>query len=112
MVSLLPTKFHEILFSSFRGVALTNCDGQDKNNMSPHKSGGRHNDICVSQRIEHLGENVPNSSSKIDYRKESIKPLLVHRCITHLWIYTSMVGQTRMANENRTSELLWYCCNI
>ena len=23
MVSLLPTKFHEILFSSFRGVALT-----------------------------------------------------------------------------------------
>ena len=48
MVSLLPTKFHEILFSSFRGVALTNCDGQtdrqtdghDKNNMSPHKSVG------------------------------------------------------------------------
>ena len=43
MVSLLPTKFHETLFSSFRGVALTNCDGQtdgrtdgqDKNNMSP-----------------------------------------------------------------------------
>jgi hypothetical protein len=25
MVSLLSTKFHEILFSSFRGVALTNC---------------------------------------------------------------------------------------
>ena len=25
MVSLLPTKFHEILFRSFRGVALTNC---------------------------------------------------------------------------------------
>ena len=61
MVFLLSTKFHEILFSSFRGVALTNCvtdgqtdrqtdrqtdgrtDGQDKNNMSPHKSGGRHN---------------------------------------------------------------------
>ena len=49
MVSLLPTKFHEILFSSFRGVALTNCvtdrrkDTQDKNNMSPHQSGGRHN---------------------------------------------------------------------
>jgi hypothetical protein len=44
MVSLLPTKFHEILFRSFRGVALTNCDGQtdgqDKNNMSPHQSGG------------------------------------------------------------------------
>jgi hypothetical protein len=49
MVSLLPTKVHEILFSSFRGVALTNCvadrrtDRQDKNNMSPHQSGGRHN---------------------------------------------------------------------
>jgi hypothetical protein len=28
MLSLLPTKFHEILFSSFRGVVLTNCDGQ------------------------------------------------------------------------------------
>jgi hypothetical protein len=25
MVSLLSTKFHEILFSSFRGVALTSC---------------------------------------------------------------------------------------
>jgi hypothetical protein len=25
MVSLLHTKFHEILFISFRGVALTNC---------------------------------------------------------------------------------------
>ena len=48
---LLPTKFHEILFSSFRGVALTNCvtdrrtDGQDKNNMSPTKVGG---DIITS----------------------------------------------------------------
>jgi hypothetical protein len=43
MVSLLSTKFHEILFISFRGVVPTNCDGQDKNNLSPHKSGGRHN---------------------------------------------------------------------
>ena len=25
VLSLLPTQFHEILFSSFRGVALTNC---------------------------------------------------------------------------------------
>jgi hypothetical protein len=41
MVSLLPTKFHEILFCSFRGVALTDGqDGQDKNNMSPHQSWG------------------------------------------------------------------------
>ena len=43
MVSLLSTKFHEILFSSFRGVDKL-CDGQDKNNMSPHQSGGRHNE--------------------------------------------------------------------
>jgi hypothetical protein len=52
------TKFHEILFSSFRGVALTNCvtdrtgqdrtDGQDKNNMSPDQSGGRHNETRKS----------------------------------------------------------------
>ena len=50
MVSLLPTKFHEILFSSFRGVALTNCDGQtdgqtdrqtgQKQYVSPPKWGG------------------------------------------------------------------------
>jgi hypothetical protein len=51
MVSLLPTKFHEILFSSFRGVALTNCDGQtdkqhlqnihikDRVRRTPHKTG-------------------------------------------------------------------------
>ena len=62
------------------------------------------------------GGDVPNSSSKIDYRNESKfashKSLLVHRCITHLWIYTPMVCQTRMANENRTYESLWYCCNI
>jgi hypothetical protein len=47
MVSLLPTKFHEILFSSFRGVALTNrvtdrWTDRTKT-MSPHQSGGRHN---------------------------------------------------------------------
>jgi hypothetical protein len=24
-------------------------DGQDKNNMSPHKSGGRHNDTSVNE---------------------------------------------------------------
>ena len=45
MVSLLSTKFHEILFSSFRGVALTNCvtdrrTGQ-KQYVSPPKW-GRH----------------------------------------------------------------------
>jgi hypothetical protein len=52
MVSLLSTKFREILFNSFRGVALTNCvtDGQDKNNMSPHQSGGRHNNLTLTQQ--------------------------------------------------------------
>jgi hypothetical protein len=55
---------------------------------------------------------APKSAIERNPNLSPIKPLLVHRCITHLWIYTSMVGQTRMANENRTSELLWYCCNI
>jgi hypothetical protein len=51
MVSLLPTKFHEILFSSFRGVVLTNCvtdrrTGQ-KQYVSPQKWGG---DIISSNK--------------------------------------------------------------
>jgi hypothetical protein len=45
MVSLLPTKFHEILFGSFRGVALTNCVmDRTKTICLPTKvGGGRHN---------------------------------------------------------------------
>jgi hypothetical protein len=47
MISLLPTKFHEILFCSFRGVSLTNCVTDRRTDrtktMSPHQSGGRHN---------------------------------------------------------------------
>jgi hypothetical protein len=44
MVSLLPTKFHEILFSSFRGVAQTNCvTDRTKTICLPTKVGGRHN---------------------------------------------------------------------
>ena len=64
MVSLLSTKFHGILFSSFRGVALTNCvmdrrtDGQDKNNMSPHKSGGRHNNNNKKRSKNNKSPNV------------------------------------------------------
>jgi hypothetical protein len=54
MVSLLPTKFHEIMFSSFRGVALINCvtdrwtdrrTGQ-KQYVFPPKW-GRHNYLLV-----------------------------------------------------------------
>ena len=51
MMSLLHVKFRQNQISSFRGVALTNfvtdtqTDGQAKNNMSPHHSGGRHNDV-------------------------------------------------------------------
>ena len=41
MVSLLPTKFHEILFSSFRGVALINCvTDRTKTICLPPKWGG------------------------------------------------------------------------
>jgi hypothetical protein len=43
-VSLLPTKFHEILFSSFR-VALTNCvmDRRTGRQTGQNQYGGRHN---------------------------------------------------------------------
>jgi hypothetical protein len=41
MVSLLSTKFHEILFISFRGVVPTNCDGQDKNNFYLYGKGAK-----------------------------------------------------------------------
>jgi hypothetical protein len=61
-------------------------------------------DICVSQRIEHLGGGemyqivvAPKSTIERNQNLSPMKTLLVHRCITHLWIYTSMVGQTRMA---------------
>jgi hypothetical protein len=37
MVSLLPTKFHEILFSSFRGVALKSCFSSKFREMSKFK---------------------------------------------------------------------------
>ena len=41
MVYLLPTKFHEILFSSFRGAALTNCVmDRTKSICLPTKVGG------------------------------------------------------------------------
>ena len=47
MVSLLPTKFHEILFSSFRGVALTNCvTDRTKTICLPTKVGGEINIFC------------------------------------------------------------------
>jgi hypothetical protein len=57
MVSLLPTKFHEILFSSFRGVVLTNCvtdrrTGQ-KQYVSPQKWGGV---ICKHSSVISLTE--------------------------------------------------------
>ena len=55
---------------------------------------------------------APKSAIERNPNLSPIKALLVHRCITHLWIYTCMVGQTRMTNENSKSELLWYCCNI
>jgi hypothetical protein len=37
MVSLLPTKFHEILFCSFGGVALTSCFSSKFREMSKFK---------------------------------------------------------------------------
>ena len=55
---------------------------------------------------------APKSTIERNPNLSPIKPLLVHRSITNLLVYTFMVGQTRMTNENRTSELLWYCCYI
>ena len=50
MVSLLPTKFHEILFSSFRGVALTNCvTDRTKTTSLPTKVGGDIIGLVVSE---------------------------------------------------------------
>jgi len=63
-VSLLPTKFHEILFSSFRGVALTNCvtdrrTTRQKQYVS-HQSGGTHNYFKVlSNDILYLSTSTP-----------------------------------------------------
>jgi hypothetical protein len=37
MVSLLPTKFHEIVFSSFRGVALTTEAARQRNSSETTK---------------------------------------------------------------------------
>ena len=57
MVSLLSTKFHEILFSSFRGVALTNCvkdrtDGQtDRRTGQKQYCGGRHNISYLTSQL-------------------------------------------------------------
>ena len=56
MVSLLSTKFHEILFSSFRGVALKNCvtdrrTGQ-KQYVSPQKCGGGGDIMKLLKKIE------------------------------------------------------------
>ena len=56
MVSLLSTKFHEILFSSFRGVALTNCvtDRQTgQKQCLPTKVGG---DIILILRVHTMLE--------------------------------------------------------
>ena len=45
MVSLLSTKFHDILFSSFRGVALTNCDRQTDEQTDRTKT------ICLPTKV-------------------------------------------------------------
>jgi pyridoxal/pyridoxine/pyridoxamine kinase len=42
MVSLLPTKFHEVLFSSFRRVALTSCFSSKFREISKFKGHNSH----------------------------------------------------------------------
>ena len=52
MVSLLSTKFHEILFSSFRGVALTNCVTDRQTGQNQYYLGG---DIIYSYWFDWAG---------------------------------------------------------
>jgi hypothetical protein len=116
MVSLLPTKFHELLFSSFRGVALTNCvtdrqtdrrtDGQDKNNMSPHQSGGRHN-MRFSMRydctiIKNWWRKYHN---KLDQKKNFHIKSIIFVLILFIWFFLRHKGhQTRMDIPKYSSE--------
>ena len=63
MVSLLPTMFHEILFNSFRGVALTNCvtdrwTDRTKTIHLPTKVGG---DIHLQKRSLNGVWHTPNT---------------------------------------------------
>ena len=60
MMPLPPTKFHEILFSSFRGVALTNCVTDRRTGQKQyvsHQSGGRHNQTYNSKSPLQMGSN-------------------------------------------------------
>ena len=86
MVSLLFTKFHEILFSSFRGVALTNCDEQDKNNMSPHKSGP--GDIIIIRRKESVSHKEDTIYEYIYYIKKSLKIIIVFFTLNNLLFFS------------------------
>ena len=62
MVSLLSTKFHEILFSSFRGVALTNCvTDRTKTICLPTKVGG---DIILKKVHCFIWGNTKHHSDK------------------------------------------------
>jgi hypothetical protein len=51
MVSLLSTKFHEILFSSFRGVALTNCVTDRQTDRRTDGQTDRTKTICLPTKV-------------------------------------------------------------
>jgi hypothetical protein len=98
MVSLLSTKFHEILFCSFRGVALTNCvttDGQDKNNMSPHQSGARHNKRTFHRCFLPSFGSFGHAVSQEIFRNRPI------RNKNRLWWPCLLMDRDRMSNFNR-----------
>ena len=58
MVSLLPIKFHEILFSSFRGVALTNCVTDRRTD--------RTKTICLPTKFDKLESEIVYMRKEID----------------------------------------------
>ena len=62
MVSLLPTKFHEILFSSFRGVALTNC--------VTDRWTDRTKTICLPTKFDKLESEIVYMRKEIDEIKQ------------------------------------------
>ena len=88
MVSLLPTKFHEILFSSFRGVALTNCVTDRRAGQKQyvsHQSGGRHNEYLsqvftfpksAKKQLVVKNENIPNTNDNLS--EEKSKKIVSH----------------------------------
>ena len=87
MVSLLSTKFHEILFSSFRGVALTNCDGQTDRTKT----------ICLPTR-----HNLDNSANFVVTFLQILKFIFVSNC--KIWHYIAYQAFKQAGTEIKPTK--------